>query len=214
MRTIAISTLAALALAGLDASCTEAAPPQGKIPAREAVKAVSLINAVTLLREPAVTEAPAVPTAPSATTVPAAPPAVAPRVPSAPATPVVHPVSLPATRPVAPAVRQPSRYASIVLENDTEIPLRYAFQWGDGAAAEYTVDPGCYRVHFWAYEKPDQNRSPVPHIRFDYDLSGAVAPKDYSLEAYAAPTIEEADGYTYRFLKSHDGGRVDLYEAE
>jgi hypothetical protein len=92
--------------------------------------------------------------------------------------------------------------------------LNYSFAWGDGEFVQSSLDPGYFRIHYWTYDTPNQNRSPTPKIRFDYDLTDAINTKDYSLTAYAAPTLEHDDGYVYRFKKSHDGQLLDLYNGE
>jgi hypothetical protein len=107
-----------------------------------------------------------------------------------------------------------NHYASIVIENDTDIHINYAFKWGNGSSCDYCLDPGYYRVHYYEYDYPNQNRSPVPAIRFDYDLTSCIDYKKYSLTAYAAPNLEHCEGYRYWFGKSRCGCWLELYNAE
>jgi hypothetical protein len=131
-----------------------------------------------------------------------------------PAAPVTPPVTPPATPPATTPTSTDTQYASVVLENDSDITINYSFQWGDGESADFSLDPGYYRVHYWTYDTPNQNRSPTPQIRFDYDLSNEIVAKSYSLTAYAAPTTEHADGYKYHFRKTGDGALLELFDGE
>ena len=107
-----------------------------------------------------------------------------------------------------------TRYAIVTLYNPTNAVINYTFAWGDGPYRSYSVLPGHHRWHAFAYAYPNQNRSPIPHVRFDYDLSSAFAVRTYRLQAYAAPYETGQFGKPYSFIGSWDGWTVDLYDHD
>jgi hypothetical protein len=111
--------------------------------------------------------------------------------------------------------RAANKYAVVSFSNRTESKVNYYFRWGaDSDWKLYTMEPGGTRWHWYTYDFDDQNRSPIPQVKFDYDLSDEVVMKQYDAEAYASPTHNYEDGkkYTFRYKDSKDF--IDLYKNE
>jgi hypothetical protein len=116
----------------------------------------------------------------------------------------------------APAAAAANRFALTCFENRTDLTLRYQTRWGnDGQWSSTTIAPGERRWHSWRYERPNQNRSPVLHVRFDGDLTARMYKQAYSLKSYAAPQEGDCKSYGKEYVFRYDGTSrkyIDLKE--
>lgn len=97
-----------------------------------------------------------------------------------------------------------TNYGVVAFKNDTNIVIHYEFRWGKGAWESFSVAPGASHWHSWTYDYPGENSSPVPQIRFDYDLSSDTAFHNYRLKAYASPVTGSRYAKIYTF-RAYDG---------
>jgi hypothetical protein len=101
-----------------------------------------------------------------------------------------------------------NRCAMVAFTNNTDTTLHYQFKWGDGSWGSFVVEPGRVHWHSWKYDFINQNRSPVPYVRFDRDMSSAVEMVTFHLEAYASPTESYEGGKIYQFSLDDEGDLV------
>src|SRR6266436_3894629 len=83
-----------------------------------------------------------------------------------------------------------NRYAAIEIHNSTRnVTIQYNVRWGPNGAwgDQVTLRPGQYWCHWWSYPVVDQNRSPVPQIRFVSGINRTRTNVLYDLVAYASP---------------------------
>lgn len=100
-------------------------------------------------------------------------------------------------------------YATVGIANHTNQTISYQFRWGENSQWEtYWLSPYSSRVHYYTYSVPNQNHSPVPHIRFD--IGGGVQTKEYTLVAYASPDTSYYRSSHYGF--QYVGAYLELYK--
>jgi hypothetical protein len=100
----------------------------------------------------------------------------------------------------------PNRFALIRIENSTaDLTIRYQFRWGKNAEWDKVVAlaPGKAWLHWYTYEKENQNHSPTPQIMFKTGLNGGGALRTIELEAFATPSNEQG-GKLYQFEQQKD----------
>jgi hypothetical protein len=103
----------------------------------------------------------------------------------------------------AGAQYQDTHYAAVTIANPTGATLHYQFRWGEtGAWQSFSLPPGSRRLHTWEYDYANQNRSPVPYLRYDWIGGNAqFDEKVHRLEAYAVPArqFEGSKQYYFRY---------------
>jgi hypothetical protein len=105
-----------------------------------------------------------------------------------------------------------NRFAMVGMNNATDLHITYAIKWGENGLWEtYTLAPGEARWHAWEYDFVNQNRSPIPYVEFDYDLSDGALYRTYHLEAYASPVRDINYAKIYEFAPYDYGRLLDLY---
>jgi hypothetical protein len=118
----------------------------------------------------------------------------------------------------APDASAANRFALTCFENRTDLTLRYQTRWGrDGQWTSSSIEPGARRWHSWRYERPNQNSSPVLHVRFDGDLTARMYKQTYSLKSYAAPQEGDCKSYGKEYVFRYDGTNkkyIDLKERK
>lgn len=98
----------------------------------------------------------------------------------------------------ARAVAQDNWYASLSIENPTNVTLNYQLRWGDNAEwKNFSVPPNQLITHTYRYEQPNQNSSPRPYVRFD--AGGNSFTRTYYLIANAAPNQDQRYSKRYTF---------------
>jgi hypothetical protein len=104
-------------------------------------------------------------------------------------------------------------YGAVDVNNPTNELLHYQFRWGTtGPWESFTLAPGEVRTHFWHYRFANEDRSPVPQVRFHYNPGEPAARfKVFDLEAWAVPERVVGVGKPYHFDYSADGRYIDLY---
>jgi pimeloyl-ACP methyl ester carboxylesterase len=110
----------------------------------------------------------------------------------------------------AQAQYRTDHYAVVAFHNPTDSTLNYQFRWGNGEWKTASVLPGHWRYHWWAYDYPNQGRSPVPQVKFDQDLSSGFLWRSYDLEAYRSPEQGYRFAKQYRFVVRDYGARLDV----
>jgi hypothetical protein len=94
-------------------------------------------------------------------------------------------------------------YGVVSIDNPTNQTIHYAVRWGDTAAWEWhTLEPNHYRVIWYDYPYANYDRSPVPYIKYDSDLTPAVQWRVEPLSPYAEPYPDLRDSHEYRFYTS------------
>ena len=97
--------------------------------------------------------------------------------------------------------RSGNRYAVTAIANPTaNVRITYSFQWGDREWKTFTLEPGEVRYHYWTYDFTDQNRSPVPRVKFHTGINADRYFQTYRLEAYATP-YQDRYAKKYRFVR-------------
>jgi hypothetical protein len=106
----------------------------------------------------------------------------------------------------APAQAEDNYFAVVTVNNTTSnVTIHYSFRWGDDDTWQsYTLKPGETRWHSYAYDFPNQNRSPAPMVKFWNGINRKRVLQQYSLEAYAAPDKGAAYGMPYDFVVVRD----------
>lgn len=108
-----------------------------------------------------------------------------------------------------------NRYALLHVDNQTkDLNIPYQVRWGENAewGKEVKLEAGKRWNHWYAYEKPDQNRSPVPQITFNSGIGKARSVVTYNLEAFARPTNQDGGGKLYAFIKKTDASGEQYVE--
>jgi hypothetical protein len=99
-----------------------------------------------------------------------------------------------------------NRFALTCIENKTDVALKYDFRWGDdGSWTTRTLQPGARRAHYWKYSKPNENRSPWMHVRFDSDLSKRMISQGYRLASNASPQENDCKAYGKEYVFRYEG---------
>jgi hypothetical protein len=111
--------------------------------------------------------------------------------------------------------RADTYYAAVAINNPTDHTLYYQFRWGpNNQWQSYSVAPHSMRSHFWPYDYPNQNHSPVPQIRFHYNPAERQPRyKVYDLQAWAVAYAQAPAGKPYSFRYSWGGGYLDVYQG-
>jgi len=99
-----------------------------------------------------------------------------------------------------------SRFALTCIENKTNISLNYQYRWGNnGQWSSRTIRPSARQWHAWKYDRPNENRSPSMHVRFDGDLSSRMISQTYRLESHASPQEGDCRRYGKEYVFRYDG---------
>jgi hypothetical protein len=106
------------------------------------------------------------------------------------------------------------RYAVISVENATRnATVGLSYRWGDGSWSRVRLRPG-YRQHFcWRFSRPNENRNPPFHIRFDADVRPGHYTERYHLGAYRSPDCGFQYGHRYVFRYEVANRYVELYDS-
>ncbi len=103
------------------------------------------------------------------------------------------------------------RFAVVGIENATHVTIRLQHKWGDEQWKMDVIAPGNRKWYWWTYSRPNEDRSPPFHVRFDSDLSPGQFVENYNLKKRAAPdhTWNFAEKYIFRYDRSKNF--IELY---
>jgi hypothetical protein len=109
-----------------------------------------------------------------------------------------------------------NRYAVFMISNPTKVvSVTYYVKWGNGGWTRYTLAAGQSLCHYWPYRCVNQNRSPIPYIKFETGVAPlgttvtARGVQTYRLQAYASPK-NNANGKPYNFAVLVGNGNYSL----
>ena len=128
---------------------------------------------------------------------------------------LVAPVAMATTLFSSGSATAAERYGVVGIENTTQLTIRVQHKWGDGPWKTDVLKPGEKTWFWWTYTKPNEDKSPRFHVRFDSDLhKGKVFEIDYDLKKNAAPAPDWE--YAHKYVFKYDGDRnyIDLYEKK
>jgi len=115
----------------------------------------------------------------------------------------------------AEALAAKNTHAMVAVKNPTNIKINYYFRWGkDAEWKSYSIEAGNWRWHSWEYDYPNENKSPIPQIKFDEDLSDELEWRIYDLKAFASPDQEIEHAKKYKFIRKAKGQLLDLATME
>jgi hypothetical protein len=106
-------------------------------------------------------------------------------------------------------------YVLTCVGNATNIPINYAYRWGNSEWQHGTVQPGTWSMHALKYDPSYGQPRAALMIRFDADLSAATYGRTYELERYVAPQPNDCEqhGREYDFVYVSEGA-IDLQDSE
>jgi len=106
------------------------------------------------------------------------------------------------------------RYAVIAVENTlTNVTIGMTFAWGDSAWQKRSLRPGEKHQFCHEFARPNEDKNPPFHIKFDSSIAPGVYVEGYHLFAKAAPACEFDRGHQYKFRYEVKGKFVELYDA-
>jgi hypothetical protein len=108
--------------------------------------------------------------------------------------------------------RPQNNFAVVEIYNPTSLIIPYLMRWGEGAFwKRCSLRPGERMAHAWRYERTNENRSPIPFIRFEYNLATCIRRcQEYRLRACTSPESGVGHGKQYRFVVRDCGRVLDL----
>ncbi len=126
------------------------------------------------------------------------------------------PVALVATMFSPGTAEAANRFAVTGIENKSTHTITYSYKWGNDPWHTATIKPGEQRLHWWTYDKANENHSPDFHVRFDSEFDPKQKPFfiSYKLKRSAAPAHDWEDAHKYVFKNDGNKFFVDLYEKK
>ena len=111
------------------------------------------------------------------------------------------------------AFAQDMHYGAIAIANPTNVTIHYQMKWGEyGTWKSFTLEPGDVGYHAWPYSYANEDRSPIPYVRFDGDLGPGFDFKEYSLKPYAVAYAGVDGAKLYTFVNY--GGTLELISVD
>jgi hypothetical protein len=112
-----------------------------------------------------------------------------------------------------PSLRTVSSVISIA--NETNANISVVYHWGDGQEKTYRFAPGARQWFSYAYSRPDENRSPDFHIKFDADSTNQRYSEFKKLHGYRAPDQSYNLGHEYVFKYDGPAKRfIEIYDRK
>ena len=106
-----------------------------------------------------------------------------------------------------------TRYAVIAVENATNnATVGMSFRWGEGEWKTRRLKPGERHYFCHKFDKPNENKNPPFHIKFDSDVRPGEYVERYHLKALAAADCGFEQGHKYKFKYEVKGKFVELYD--
>lgn len=129
---------------------------------------------------------------------------------------LVAPAALAVTLFSPGAAEAANRFAVTGIENKSTHTITYQYKWGADPWHTATLKPGETRLHWWTYDKANENKSPDFRVRFDSEFDPKQKPFfiEYKLKRSAAPAHDWEDAHKYVFKNDGNKFFVDLYEKK
>jgi hypothetical protein len=111
-----------------------------------------------------------------------------------------------------PKAEATKRFAVVGIENGTDVTIRVWYRWGKGQEKLDKIAPGQRKWYSWKYDRPNEDRSPPFHVRFDSDLSPGQFVTNYDLKKNAAP--DQTWDFAKKYIFKYDRSRrfIELYK--
>jgi hypothetical protein len=107
------------------------------------------------------------------------------------------------------------RFSVISIANETNANINVVYHWGDGQEKTYRFTPGAQHWFSYAYSRPDENRSPDFHIKFDADTTNQRYSEFKKLHGYRAPDQSYNLGHKYVFKYDGPAKRfIEMYDRK
>ena len=107
------------------------------------------------------------------------------------------------------------RFSVISIANETNANINVVYHWGDGQEKTYRFAPGVHHWFSYAYSRPDENRSPDFHIKFDADTTNQRYSEFKKLHGYRAPDQSYNLGHEYVFKYDGPAKRfIEMYDRK
>jgi hypothetical protein len=106
----------------------------------------------------------------------------------------------------APGAEAADRFALTCIENKTDLTLNYQIQWGGTNSWEnFTISPGGRKWHSYTFTRPNEDKNPPLHVKFNSGLAGRVSQQTYHLIAHSSPQQGDCDRYGKIYRFRYDG---------
>jgi hypothetical protein len=125
--------------------------------------------------------------------------------------------SLAATICNLPSAKAADRFGVIGIENATHVTIRLQHRWLEKESTPWGSDvlaPGHRKWYWWPFSRPNEDKTPPFHVRFDSDLSPGTFVEKYHLNAFQAPAHEWENAHKYIFRYDGGGKFIELYDEK
>lgn len=108
-----------------------------------------------------------------------------------------------------------NRFAVISIANETNANINVVYRWGNGQEKTHRFGPGARHWFSYKYSRPDENRSPDFHIKFDADTTNQRYSEFKKLHGYRAPDESYNLGHEYVFKYNGPAKRyIEIYDRK
>ena len=108
-----------------------------------------------------------------------------------------------------------NRFAVISIANETDANINIVYHWGDGNEKRHHFGPGTRSWFSYKYSRPDEDKSPDFHIKFDADTTNQHYSEFKKLHGYRAPDENYNAGHEYVFKYNGATKRfIEVYDRK